>query len=101
MSDPAGDVVDALYRAVDELNLQLPPGVKLGKSLETAIAGDGAALDSLGFLNLVLLAEARINESCSPGVSLAEHLLDDPDGDPPTTLGALASVIARLQERAA
>ena len=101
MSDSAGDVVDALYRAVEELNLQLPPGVKLEKSLATAIAGDGAALDSLGFLNLVLLAEARVNESCSPSVSLAEHLLDDPDGEPPTTLAALAAVIVRLQETSA
>jgi hypothetical protein len=90
-------ILTALYLAVDELNQQLPAGRRLEKSPATPIVGEAAALDSLGFLNLVLLAEARVNESCSPSVSLAEHLLEDPEGDPPTTLAALASLIAKLQ----
>ena len=90
-------ILAALYRAVDELNLQLPPTSRLEKSAGTAIVGDGAALDSLGFLNLVLLSEAKINEACSPAVSLAEHLLEDPEADPPATLGALAALVAKLQ----
>lgn len=97
MSDSEA-ILAALYRAVDELNLQLPAERRLQKSAATAIVGDAAALDSLGFLNLVLLAEAKINESCTPSVSLAEHLLEDPEGDPPATLGALAALVAKLQE---
>jgi hypothetical protein len=92
-----GEILQALYSAVDELNLQLPPDVRLEKSAATPIVGDGASLDSIGFLNLILLAEARVNESCSASISLAEHLLEE-DGDPPATLGALASAIASLQE---
>ena len=99
MSHP-NDILTTLFAAVDELNLQLPPSGRLEKSAATAISGDGAALDSLGFLNLVLLSEAKVNEAFPPGVSLAERLLEDPDGDPPATLGALASLIAKLQESA-
>ena len=100
MSD-VNEILGALYAAVDELNLQLPAASRLEKSAAAPIAGEGAALDSLGFLNLVLLAEAKINEALSPAVSLAERLLEDPEGDPPATLGALASLVAKLQERAA
>ena len=94
------EILTALYAAVDELNLQLPPNTRLEKSAATPIAGDGAALDSLGFLNLVLLSEAKINEAFPPGVSLAERLLEDPEGDPPATLGALAALVAKLREPA-
>ena len=90
-------ILSALYLAVDELNLQLPPKSRLEKSPTTAIVGDGASLDSLGFLNLILLSEAKINEACTPPVSLAEHLLEDPEADPPATLGALAALVAKLQ----
>ncbi len=88
----------ALYESVDDLNPQLEPEQQLPKSEDTAISGDASSLDSLGFINLVLTAEARINEICDSPLNLAESLMDGEDVGPPETLGALADFIVALQE---
>ncbi len=90
-------ILEAVYRAVDEVNLQLAAESRLEEVEATAIAGETASLDSLGFLNLVLAAEAAVNEVCAPHINLAERMMDG-DGTPPTTLGDFATLIAGLQE---
>lgn len=91
------DILDAIYSAVDEVNLLLPPDKQLAKSAGTEIMGDGASLDSLGFLNLMMLAEGRLNEGPGEPVNLSERLLDG-STEPPRTLGDLAALVATLQE---
>jgi hypothetical protein len=93
-----GRVLEALYAAVDDLNLQLAPGDRLDKSEDTPLLGDTARLDSLGFLNLVLGAETQVNARCAPPVNLAERLLEIEETALPSTLGALASFIVELQQ---
>jgi hypothetical protein len=92
-----GRVLEALYAAVDDLNLQLAPADRLEKSEDTPLTGDTACLDSLGFLNLVLGAETQVNARCSPPVNLAERLLEREEAGLPSTLGALAAFIVELQ----
>ena len=96
MADRA-QVLAALYAAVDDVNLQLPPASRLAKSEGTALLGDAADLDSLGFLNLVLAAETQVNARCAPPVNLAERLLELDESSLPATLGALATFILELQ----
>jgi hypothetical protein len=91
------DILDAIYAAVDEVNRLLPPGEHLARSEATPITGDGASLDSLGFLNLMMLAETRLNQRGGEQVNLAEELLDGSGGEPPRTLGDLATLVAALQ----
>lgn len=91
------DILDAIYSAVDEVNLLLPADKRLAKEAGTQIMGDGASLDSLGFLNLMMLAEGRINEGAGEPVNLSEKLLDG-STEPPRTLGDLAALVATLQE---
>lgn len=91
-------ILNALYESVDELNPQLEPEQQLARSEETALAGDASSLDSLGFINLVLTAEAKVNEICDTPVNLAESLMEGDDVGPPETLGALADFIVALQE---
>lgn len=91
-------ILDAIYQAVDEVNLLLPPDKRLSKAEATPIVGAGASLDSLGFLNFILLTETKINESCTPQVNLAERLLENSNAEPPATLGALAALVGSLQE---
>lgn len=90
-------VLEAVYAAVDDLNLQLAPAARLEKSESTPITGDAARLDSLGFLNLVLGAETQVNARCSPAINLTESLLESEDRELPATLGALVSRILELQ----
>lgn len=91
-------ILNAIYQAVDEVNLLLPPDKRLAKAETTPIVGAGAALDSLGFLNFILLSESKINETCASQVNLAERLLENATGEPPQTLGALATLVGSLQE---
>jgi hypothetical protein len=92
-----GRVLEALYAAVDDVNLLLPPRDRLAKAEATVLLGDAAHLDSLGFLNLVLAAETQVNARCAPSVNLAERLLELDESSLPTTLGALATLIVELQ----
>jgi hypothetical protein len=90
-------ILEAVYRAVGEVNLQLDAESRLEKAEDMVIAGESASLDSLGFLNLVLAAEGAVNDVCSPPINLAEQLMGE-DGIPPTTLGDFVTLIVGLQE---
>jgi hypothetical protein len=90
-------VLAAVYAAVDDLNLQLPPASRLAKSEATAITGDAAALDSLGFLNLILAAETQVNARAASPINLAESLTENEERGLPATLGALVGYIVELQ----
>ena len=90
-------ILQALYAAVDELNLQLPAESRLEKAETTAIIGDDATLDSRGFINLILSAETKVNEVCSPPINVSERMIEHADSHP-ETLGAFATFITGLQE---
>ena len=52
-----GKVLELIYEAIDEVNLQLPPGRGMAKSPATVLFGKAAQLDSLGLVNLVDVTE--------------------------------------------
>jgi hypothetical protein len=91
-------ILRCIYRAVDEINLTLPDAKRLDKAEATPVFGEGARLDSLGFLNLMLAVEGLVNEGNAQPVSLAENLMKDEVAGPPATLGALASFVLGLQD---
>jgi hypothetical protein len=91
-------VLQLIFSAIDEVNLQLPPGGRLAKSETTVIAGSDGTLDSLAFLNLIVTAEGLVDSSLNTSVSLASALMES-DGTPPRTVGELADLItSRLEE---
>ena len=49
-----------IYSAVDEVNGQLPPAARLQKHRDTVLFGDGSALDSLAFVNLLVAVEGEV-----------------------------------------
>ena len=59
-------ILESVYRAVDEVNLQLEAESRLKKAEDMIIAGESASLDSLSFLNLVLAAEGAVNDVLHP-----------------------------------
>jgi hypothetical protein len=72
----------------------LPGAQRLESSDATVLCGEGAALDSLGLVNLVVLLEREIADTTGVQLSLSE----DPDllGEhgPLGTLGELRSYLA-------
>ncbi|TIL87789.1 MAG: hypothetical protein E5Y65_21985 [Mesorhizobium sp.] len=64
-------VTEAIYAAIEEVNLQLPHEQRLEKSLQTRFFGpDGSGLDSLGLVNLIVLVEQKVEEHAGKSISL-------------------------------
>ena len=52
--------VNAIYAAIEELNPQLDSANQIEKSEEVLLFGEGAALDSLSLVNLIMMVEQNI-----------------------------------------
>jgi hypothetical protein len=88
-------ILQSLYRAVDEINMQRSKRDHLAKSEATSLSD----LDSLGLANFVVLTEQEIDNEFGRSINLLEEgtLLDSSAG--PQTIGSLARIIAGLLER--
>ena len=69
--------IDIIYAAIDDLNEQLPAGRKLEKTPQTVLLGAGGTIDSVGFINLVVLLEEKCQENFGVALSLTESASDD------------------------
>ena len=79
MSD-GQQVLDAIYIAVDEVNLLLPPGKQMKKAAEVALRGDSSPLDSLGLVNLLLAVERQVEGRFGAVITLFdERVFSRPD----------------------
>tara|TARA_B110001469_G_scaffold116057_1_gene121008 strand:+ start:107 stop:400 length:294 start_codon:yes stop_codon:yes gene_type:complete len=75
------EVLAVIYECIDEVNRMLPTRSKLTKTVETVLAGDGGALDSLSLINLLVSLEEALKLKF--GIEyflLDESLLSDPTG---------------------
>ena len=64
--------IAAIYDAIEELNQQLDD-TTLDRSEETILFGEGAALDSLNLVNLVMMVEQNIMMETGEEVLLASE----------------------------
>jgi D-alanine--poly(phosphoribitol) ligase subunit 2 len=87
------DVVDAVNRAVDDLNEILDEGERLGKSPEVALIGKDASLDSLGLVNLIVLVEEKVQERFGVSITLVDERAMSQSKSPFRTLGSLAEFV--------
>ena len=79
MSDDQ-QILDAIYNAVDEVNLLLPPGKQMLKRPEAALRGDSSPLDSLGLVNLLVAVERQVEGRFGPVITLFdERVFSRPD----------------------
>ena len=79
----------AVYSAVDELNNQLPGGVKIEKSLDAALYGASGKLESLDFVTLIMEVEEKINAEFGTDITIADENLLSKEKSPFSTLGTL------------
>ena len=85
------DILAATYAAVVSTNEALPSDGKLVQTETERIIGEGARLDSLGFVSLVVAVESEVMSAVGSCPSLTEAL-SDPDAGV-STLGDLADFI--------
>ncbi len=98
---PAGRVekiIQAVFRAVDEVNQELPEGQRLKKSLDTVLFGRSGVLDSLGLVNLIVAAEEKIEEEFGSTITIADERAMSQKNSPFRTIGTLVDYVSSLLE---
>ena len=95
MSEP---VERAVMEAVDDVNPGLPEHMRLEKSPETLLMGQGRAIYSLGVVTLLAAIEVRVREHCGVRLSLVDTALFAGGEDPLRTLGSLTARLDRMLE---
>ena len=89
-------ITGSLLRAVDELNQELPTDKKVPLSPSTVLYGNKGRLDSLGLVNLVLMAERNIQQDFGCAITLADERALSEKKSPFQTINSMASYVARL-----
>jgi acyl carrier protein len=94
-------VQKAINGAIDRLNELMPAGGELSKDAATVLLGRDALLDSMGFVNLVVMLEEEIEKQFGCQVNLSDELAAKPEI---RTIGELHQAlirVVRLQKPAA
>ena len=92
-------VDELVSSAVVELNKQLRRSERLEKSPATVITGEGAQLDSLGLINLLVITEQKVEREFGVSVTLADALAQD--ANHLHTLGTLSDYLYSVLEKKA
>ena len=74
-SDSPNHIVDVIYSAISELNLNLPKANRLERSLCTVLFGAGGKLDSLALANFIVITETKLEKALGFQIDLTR---DDP-----------------------
>ena len=89
----------AIYRAIDDVNAQLPAAGRLKKEPDTVLFGRQAGLDSLGLVNLIVALEKHVESGCGKAVSLSTPEVMLAEESPFASVRSLAAYLAdRLQK---
>ncbi|MDD5774437.1 MAG: acyl carrier protein [Candidatus Omnitrophica bacterium] len=91
------EIIQAVYQAIDEVNPLLSGKMKLDKTLDTVIFGDGGKLDSMGLVNFIVAVEDRIRSNFGYEVALSDaNVISQKDG-PLHTVGSLCDYISSVR----
>lgn len=94
-------IIDAVYRAIDEVNEALAPPSRVEKSLGTALMGEDGTLDSLGIVNLAVTLEEKVEHEFGRVVPLARALDPSAQNNPFRKVDTLVEHIESLLSRPA
>ena len=74
-------VVDVVYKAIDDANQLAPSDAQVIPDLESVLLGEGSVLDSLGLINLIVGVELLLASDLGVEVVLLdEEALINPEG---------------------
>lgn len=95
------EVQQLVVAAVKEMNERLLPSQQLSLHLDMPLLGEESALDSLGFVDLILDIEQRVRDELGASVTLADERALSLERSPFRSLGSLCSLLEeRLSEGA-
>ena len=90
------NVIAAIYRAVDWINVELPPDRQLTKTLDTRLLGSQSVLDSLHLVSLLITIEREVEDTIGVTLTLADERALSMKESPFRTIQSLASYIEVL-----
>lgn len=97
MTDISAQLRDAVFGAIDELNQLRPSDQQIAKSLDTTLTGEHGPLDSLGFVNLIVAIEQRLDSILTSSVSLLDDEMLDPTAGHFRTVGAMIEYLKKIR----
>jgi hypothetical protein len=100
MSYERQKIEQVVYAAIDDLNEQFANEQKLAKALDTVLLGKGSRLDSVGFINLLVLLEEKCQEQCQINISLTDGFEMAGDANPFRTVESLIVFVGEITEGA-
>lgn len=93
-------VLQAICRAVDDVNLSRPPESQIGKSADAVLFGGSGILDSLGLVQLIITTEQEIQEEFGAGFALADEKAMSQRNSPFQSISSLSDYITGLLDEA-
>lgn len=92
-------IEQAVYRAVDELNKQLPKGAAVAKSSDAVLYGRTGKLESIDVVTLIMEVEDQIRAEFGTSITIADDRAMSMENSPFLTLGTLTDYVAELVDR--
>jgi acyl carrier protein len=89
-------VQQAVYRAVDELNKQLPKGVLVNKAPDAVLYGKTGKLESIDVVTLIMEVEDQIKAEFGQSITIADDRAMSRENSPFLTVGSLTDYVADL-----
>ncbi len=85
---------DIVFRALDEVNADLPAVLAVAKDTDAALLGTGRKIDSLGLMILLSAVERIASDALGRPVRVALEDMDETDTNPLETIGSLIGYVA-------
>lgn len=93
------EVLSVIAETVQEYNETLEPKAQLQFSVETALIGEGAVLDSLELVRFVVELETKIEERFGVSAVLSDDRAMSQRNSPFRTIGTLADYLVQVLGR--
>ena len=89
----ADGILQAVFDAVEEVNLQLGDDERIARDVDAVLVGENGQLDSLGLVNLVLAVEEKIEEQFAVPINLTDEAVMERWSDIFQTIGSLRTFL--------
>ncbi len=82
-------ITNVVYKAVDELNQQLPKGSQIEKTLDAPLYGASGKLESLDFVTFIMEVEENMKQELGTDLTIADENLLSKEKSPFSSLRTL------------
>ena len=96
MNTTREQIVELVYRAVDEINEDLKVETRLVKKPETVLFGRTATIDSMSLVSFIVAVEQQLHDEFSLGVTLANEKAMSMERSPFRTLESMIDYVCEV-----